>query len=168
MLKNKATCLTIKFHRLYSNRRLVKDFLTEPFDLWLRIYCGYGRKQKSGYIIDFLARFGEAPETLGERKMHSLLKVIAFCEFNQSPLSPMLFSIAFFDKRGKCCFCRRFYGRFLNIRSSTAARVMMIKTNRPAIAGTKYTLATDVGVAVGAAVAAGAAVAIKDVSAEDP
>ena len=31
----------------------------------------------------------------------------------------------------------------------------MIITNRPAIAGTKYRLATDVGVAVGAAVAAG-------------
>ena len=29
----------------------------------------------------------------------------------------------------------------------------MIKTNRPAIAGTKYVLATDAGVAVGTAVA---------------
>ena len=37
---------------------------------------------------------------------------------------------------------------------------MMIKTNRPAIAGTKYVSATDAGVAVGAAVAAGRSYAI--------
>jgi len=52
-----------------------------------------------------------------------------------------------------------FYGRFLSIESTTTARTAMIRTNRPAIAGTKYRLATDVGVAVGAAVAPGAALA---------
>ncbi len=35
----------------------------------------------------------------------------------------------------------------------------MITTNRPAIAGTKYVSATDVGIAVGAAVHAGVEVA---------
>jgi len=44
------------------------------------------------------------------------------------------------------------YGRFLSIsRASTIATTMM-RTNRPAIAGTKYMSATDVGVAVGAGV----------------
>ena len=41
----------------------------------------------------------------------------------------------------------------------------MIRTNRPAIAGTKYMSATDVGVAVGAAVAAAGGSKIMEVSA---
>ncbi len=40
---------------------------------------------------------------------------------------------------------------------------MMIKTNRPAIAGTKYMSATDVGVGVGVAVAAGASMTVNAV-----
>ena len=60
------------------------------------------------------------------------------CEFNQSLLSPYLFSIAFKTKKGgNVVFVWRFYGRFLNIDSTTKARTMMIKTNSPAIAGTK-------------------------------
>ncbi len=43
----------------------------------------------------------------------------------------------------------------------------MITTNRPAIAGTKYMSATDVGVGVGVAVAAGACATAKEVSAFD-
>ena len=43
----------------------------------------------------------------------------------------------------------------------------MIKTNRPAIAGTKYMLATDVGVAVGAAVAAAGDCRAMEVSANE-
>ena len=43
----------------------------------------------------------------------------------------------------------------------------MIMTNRPAIAGTKYMSATDVGVDVGAAVVVGALIMLKDVSAFD-
>ena len=43
----------------------------------------------------------------------------------------------------------------------------MIKTNRPAIAGTKYVSATDVGVAVGAEVDVGSFITLKYVSADD-
>ena len=48
-----------------------------------------------------------------------------------------------------------FYGRFLNINSTTKTSTIMIKTNRPAIAGTKYMSAVDCGGAsVGAVVGA--------------
>ena len=67
--------------------------------------------------------------------------------------SPLLFKT---KKGGKYGFClASFYGRFLSINRASTIATTMIKTNRPAIAGTKYMLATDVGVAVGAAVAAG-------------
>jgi len=51
-----------------------------------------------------------------------------------------------------------FYARFLSINRASTIATMMMRTNRPAIAGTKYMSATDVGVAVGAGVgeAAGA------------
>jgi hypothetical protein len=62
-----------------------------------------------------------------------------------------------------CCV----YGRFLSINKASTARPTMITTNRPAIAGTKYMSATDVGVAVGAAVAAGAASTTKALWAND-
>ena len=39
-----------------------------------------------------------------------------------------------------------FYGRFLSNNTATSARTMMIKTNSPAIAGTKYISATDAAV----------------------
>ena len=45
---------------------------------------------------------------------------------------------------------------------------MMIRTNRPAIAGTKYMSATDVGVVVGAGVAPGADTTTAVVSAHEP
>ena len=44
----------------------------------------------------------------------------------------------------------------------------MIKTNRPAIAGTKYMSATDVGVAVGTGVAEVGDAMTVDVSADEP
>jgi hypothetical protein len=51
----------------------------------------------------------------------------------------------------------RFYGLFLNIPITTSTRTIMTKTNSPAIAGTKYMSATEVGVAGGGvAVGAGA------------
>jgi len=43
----------------------------------------------------------------------------------------------------------------------------MIKTNSPAIAGTKYKSATDVGVTVGTAVPGGACIVSKAVSEND-
>ena len=93
--------------------------------------------------------------------MQSLLKAIAFCEFNQSLLSPNSLLHCFFKtkKGGNDVFVWRFYGRFLSINKASTTATTMITTNKPAIAGTKYMLATDVGVAVGAAVAPGAAVA---------
>ena len=44
------------------------------------------------------------------------------------------------------------YGFFLSINRAKTIATTMIKTNRPAIAGTKYMSATDVGVAVGVGV----------------
>ena len=41
-----------------------------------------------------------------------------------------------------------FYGRFLSINRANTMPIMMIATNRPAIAGTKYVSATDIGVEV--------------------
>ena len=46
------------------------------------------------------------------------------------------------------------YGRFLSIKSTTTTRTMMIRTIMPAMAGTKYMSATDVGVGVGETVVA--------------
>ena len=60
------------------------------------------------------------------------------------------------------------YGRFLSNSTANKTRTMMINTNSPAIAGTKYMSATDVGVAVGAAVDAGELITTKLVSAYDP
>ncbi len=59
------------------------------------------------------------------------------------------------------------YGRFLSTNKARTIKPTMIKMNRPAIAGTKYKSATDVGVAVGAAVAAGAACTSIAVSADE-
>jgi hypothetical protein len=47
-----------------------------------------------------------------------------------------------------------FYGRFLSDKIASKAKPMIITTIMAMTAGTKYRLATDVGVAVGAAVAA--------------
>ena len=57
-------------------------------------------------------------------------------------------------KKRKGIFCLCFvYGRFRSIIITTKARTMMIRTNSPAIAGTKYVSATEVAaVAVGCAV----------------
>ena len=52
-------------------------------------------------------------------------------------------------KKGSDVFVWRFYGRFLSINRASTIKPTMIRTNRPAIAGTKYMSATDVGVAVG-------------------
>ena len=46
------------------------------------------------------------------------------------------------------------YGFFLSINSASTIATMMMRMNKPAIAGTKYMSATDVGVVVGAGVAA--------------
>jgi hypothetical protein len=102
--------------------------------------------------------------------MQSLLKAIASCEFDQSLLSPYLFSPLFFKtKKGESdVFVWHFYGRFLSINRASTTATTMIRTNKPAIAGTKYVLATDVGVAVGAAVAEGAFCTIILVSAFEP
>jgi hypothetical protein len=51
--------------------------------------------------------------------------------------------------------CGFSYGRFFIIITTSRTSTMMIKTNRPAIAGTKYVSAVDAGVGVGAVVAAG-------------
>ena len=70
-------------------------------------------------------------------------------------------------KGGNDVFVWRFYGRFLSINRASTIATMAIRTNRPAIAGTKYMSATDVGVAVGAtAVAAGTTTAA--VSPDEP
>ena len=63
---------------------------------------------------------------------------------------------------------KRSYGRFLSINKANTMPITMIRTNRPAIAGTKYKSATDVGVAVGAAVAEGADSTVMAVCAFDP
>ena len=60
-----------------------------------------------------------------------------------------------------------FYARFLSINRASTIDTTMMRMNRPAIAGTKYMSATDVGVAVGAGVAAAAGSIVKVVSAYD-
>jgi divalent metal cation (Fe/Co/Zn/Cd) transporter len=70
-------------------------------------------------------------------------------------------------KGGNVVFVWHFYGRFLSINKARTARPTMITTNSPAIAGTKYMSATDVGVGVGVAVAAGAFIMLKVVSEDD-
>ena len=75
-----------------------------------------------------------------------------FRKFDQSLLSPYLFyRTLFFEtkKGGSDVFVWRFYGRFLSINRASTIATMAIRTNRPAIAGTKYMSATDVGVGVG-------------------
>ena len=53
------------------------------------------------------------------------------------------------------CFVLAFYGRFLSNNRARKMNPTMIITIMTAIAGTKYILATDVGVGVGAAVVTG-------------
>ncbi len=59
------------------------------------------------------------------------------------------------------------YGFFLSINMASTTPTTMITTIMAMIAGTKYTSAADVGVAVGAAVAAGAELTVKADSADD-
>jgi hypothetical protein len=80
------------------------------------------------------------------------MQIHPFCKFDQSLLSPYLFyRTLFFEtkKGGNDVFVWRFYGLFLSINRASTIATMAIRTNRPAIAGTKYMSATDVGVAVG-------------------
>ena len=58
-------------------------------------------------------------------------------------------------KGGNDVFVWRFYGRFLSINRASTIKPTMIRTARPAIAGTKYMSATDVGVGVGETVVVG-------------
>jgi hypothetical protein len=96
--------------------------------------------------------FAEALEhfNLGEKRIHANTP---FCEFDQSLLSPSLFLHCLLRlKKGEVRFCFAcVYGRFLSINRARTINPMMITTIMPAIAGTKYMLATDVGVVVGAA-----------------
>ena len=70
-------------------------------------------------------------------------------------------------KGGNDVFVWRFYGRFLSIKRASTIKPTMIRTARPAIAGTKYMSATDVGVGVGVTtVAAGTTTAA--VSPDEP
>jgi len=58
-------------------------------------------------------------------------------------------------KKGKDSFTWFFYGRFLSINRARTIATTMTKTNKPAIAGTKYMSAADViGICVGSGVAA--------------
>ena len=78
--------------------------------------------------------------------------------FDQSLLSPHSFFFICFlrlKKGGSIVFVRRFYGRFLSAKTASTAKPTIIMTIMAMTAGTKYKVATDVGVAVGAAVAAG-------------
>jgi hypothetical protein len=65
-------------------------------------------------------------------------------------------------------FVWRAYGRFLSINSASTIATTMIRTNSPAIAGTKYMSATDVGVAVGTGEAAAGDPIVIMVSAHEP
>jgi hypothetical protein len=58
-------------------------------------------------------------------------------------------------KGGNDIFLWRVYGCFLSINIASTIATMAIRTNRPAIAGTKYMSATDVGVGVGETVVVG-------------
>ena len=94
-----------------------------------------------------------------------------FREYDQSLLSPHLFYCTLFfknKKKGSDVFVCRFYGRFLSINRANTMATMTIRTNRPAIAGTKYMSATDVGVAVGDAEGAADNVTTAAVSADEP
>jgi hypothetical protein len=87
------------------------------------------------------------------------------------PTQPLFLLHSFFLrlKKGKDCFCfvNCFYGCFLSIKRANTMATMMIKTNKPAIAGTKYMSAADWGgVSVGAAVGC-AALTAKAVTACD-
>ena len=86
------------------------------------------------------------------------MQIHSFCKFDQSLLSPYLFYRTLFfktKKGGNDVFVWRFYGRFLSINRAKTINPTMIRTARPAIAGTKYMSATDVGVGVGAAAVVG-------------
>ena len=91
--------------------------------------------------------------------MPKLAKGFVFCEFDQSLLSPHVFfahTLFFLRlKKGKIELCSyaSLYARFLSINRASTIATTMIKTNKPAIAGTKYMSATDVGVDVGVTVA---------------
>jgi hypothetical protein len=62
----------------------------------------------------------------------------------------------FKTKKGESdVFGLRFYGRFLSAKTASIAKPTIIMTIMAMTAGTKYMLATDVGVAVGAAVVDG-------------
>jgi hypothetical protein len=52
------------------------------------------KKRRIDNILEQLG-FAEALETFKEKRMQSLLKAIASCEFDQSLLSPSFFSIVF-------------------------------------------------------------------------
>jgi hypothetical protein len=67
--------------------------------------------------------------------------------------SPLVFKT---KKGGNDVFVWRFYGRFLSINRANTTKPMIIATITPAIAGTKYMSATDVGVGVGATAVAAA------------
>ena len=76
----------------------------------------------------------------------------------EPPHSPDSFLYFFLEtKKGEMWFfVGVFYGLFLSINKDTRTRPTTMTTNKPAIAGTKYVLATEAGVAVGAAVDDGA------------
>jgi hypothetical protein len=79
--------------------------------------------------------------------------------------SPLLFKT---KKGGNDVFVWRFYGRFLSINRASTIATMTIRTNRPAIAGTKYMSATDVGVGVGETAAGAGDTTTAEVSADEP
>ena len=69
------------------------------------------------------------------------------------------------DKKRKRDFCLvRFYACFLSISKASTTPTMMITKSRATVAGTKYMLATDVGVAEGTAVDCGAGRTLKESS----
>jgi hypothetical protein len=84
-------------------------------------------------------------------KKHSFVNLTrAFSALLSSPLLSNFKT----KKGGSDVFVWRFYGRFLSINRASTIKPTMIRTARPAIAGTKYMSATDVGVGVGETVVA--------------
>ena len=114
-----------------------------------------------GDILEHLG-FAEALEQLLGEKNANANALLPFCEFDQSLLSPYSFLHWFLRlKKGKMDFwVASFYGRFLSDKIASKAKPMIITTIMAMTAGTKYRLATDVGVAVGAAVVAGVSKAL--------
>jgi hypothetical protein len=73
----------------------------------------------------------------------------------QSLLSPHSLLDFFWTKKGeRKVFVQHVYGRFLSINKASTMATTMIKTNKPAIAGTKYMSATDTGCVDGVGVGA--------------